>query len=53
MAVISDLRHRPTHLFSVGVDAEILQVDEAVCRGGPGLALGLLDVTGLGFPRGK
>ena len=52
-AVFSDLRHRPAHLVTLGVDSEVVQEDETVCRGGPGLALGLLAVTGFSPPRGE
>jgi hypothetical protein len=35
--MLPDLRHRPTHLLIVGTDTEVVEVDEAVGRGGPGL----------------
>lgn len=52
-AVFSDLRHRPAHLVTMGVDTEVVQKDETVCRGSPGLALGQLAVSGLSPPRGE
>ena len=41
-AVLSDLGHRPAHPVIVGIDTEVVQGDEAVGRGSPGLALGPL-----------
>src|SRR5205823_10497228 len=37
-AVVADLGHRPPHLVTVGPDTEVVQGDQAVGRGGPGLA---------------
>jgi hypothetical protein len=52
-AVFSDLRHRVAHLVTLGVQTEVVEEDETVCRGGPGLALVLLAVTRFSLPRGE
>jgi hypothetical protein len=60
-AVVSDQRHRPTHLVTTRVDPEVTQQHETVGRGRPGLAtvFGLVPVSrpvagiGITLPRGE
>jgi hypothetical protein len=52
-AVLADLRHGPAHPVVVGVGTQVLEEDQAVGGGGPGLALGLLFASGSRPPSGE